>query len=186
MNLVRAARANIRYHLRYIGYLVARAELARRRPDDLCRPGGGGASLVRRFLGDVPWDEDEAAKHWYARMKSRPSFRPLLADRLPGFTPAPSLRGPRLLKAAAQGARASRRARSASTSAGVARARRDPASAGAARSAGSAEGAHGDMDWMAPNADAARRSARALAGGALRRHARHELRAGRATRSRDR
>jgi glutathione S-transferase len=40
------------------------------------------------FLGDVPWDEDEAAKHWYQRMKSRPGFRPLLADRLPGVTPA--------------------------------------------------------------------------------------------------
>ena len=36
------------------------------------------------YLGDVPWSEDEAAKTWYARMKSRPSFRPLLADTLPG------------------------------------------------------------------------------------------------------
>jgi glutathione S-transferase len=40
------------------------------------------------FLGDVPWSEDEAAKHWYARIKSRPSFRAILADRMPGMTPA--------------------------------------------------------------------------------------------------
>ena len=41
------------------------------------------------FLGDVSWGEDEAAKHWYARVKSRPSFRAILSDRLPGITPAP-------------------------------------------------------------------------------------------------
>jgi glutathione S-transferase len=37
------------------------------------------------YLGDVPWNEDEAAKVWYARVKSRPSFRPILADTMPGI-----------------------------------------------------------------------------------------------------
>ncbi|MDU6671556.1 MAG: glutathione S-transferase family protein, partial [Bradyrhizobium sp.] len=36
------------------------------------------------YLGDVPWIEDDAAKAWYARVKSRPSFRPLLSDWLAG------------------------------------------------------------------------------------------------------
>jgi glutathione S-transferase len=40
------------------------------------------------YLGDVPWDEDEAAKAWYARVKSRPSFRPLLADTHAGIPPS--------------------------------------------------------------------------------------------------
>ena len=40
------------------------------------------------YLGDVPWDEDETAKDWYARVKSRPAFRSVLADRVPGMTPA--------------------------------------------------------------------------------------------------
>ncbi len=42
------------------------------------------------YLGDVPWNEDENAKIWYARVKSRPAFRPLLADTLPGLAPSPS------------------------------------------------------------------------------------------------
>ena len=42
------------------------------------------------YLGDVPWSEDEAAKAWYARVKSRPSFRTLLADRPGGLTPSPA------------------------------------------------------------------------------------------------
>jgi glutathione S-transferase len=39
------------------------------------------------FVGDVPWSENAEAKEWYTRMKSRPSFRSLLSDRLPGMTP---------------------------------------------------------------------------------------------------
>ena len=40
------------------------------------------------YLGDVPWNEDEIAKNWYARIKSRPSFRPMLAETLPGVPPS--------------------------------------------------------------------------------------------------
>ena len=39
------------------------------------------------YLGDVPWDQHAAAKDWYVRIKSRPSFRPLLDDRIPGLPP---------------------------------------------------------------------------------------------------
>jgi glutathione S-transferase len=40
------------------------------------------------YLGDVPWSENETAKIWYARVKSRPSFRPLLADTRAGIPPS--------------------------------------------------------------------------------------------------
>ena len=39
------------------------------------------------YLGDVPWEQHEGAKDWYARVKSRPSMRPLLADLMPGSPP---------------------------------------------------------------------------------------------------
>jgi glutathione S-transferase len=45
---------------------------------------------VADYLGDVPWDEDETAKNWYARIKSRPAFRALLAEALPGLPPSPT------------------------------------------------------------------------------------------------
>lgn len=41
------------------------------------------------YLGDVPWDQFPEAKMWYMRLKSRPSFRPLLEDRYLGVPPAP-------------------------------------------------------------------------------------------------
>ena len=88
MDLVRAARVNIRHHLRYIGYLVAhRNWLAG--PEMTYADLAAAAHLSAvDFLGDVPWSEDDGAKHWYARVKSRPGFRGLLSDRVPGITPA--------------------------------------------------------------------------------------------------
>jgi len=35
----------------------------------------------------VPWEAHAAAKEWYARIKSRPSFRQILADHVPGAPP---------------------------------------------------------------------------------------------------
>lgn len=90
MSAVRAGRNNLRYHLRYIGWLAGhRNWLAGDRLTYADLAAAAHLSCVD-FLGDVPWTEDEAAKAWYARVKSRPSMRPLLADRLPGLTPSPA------------------------------------------------------------------------------------------------
>lgn len=40
------------------------------------------------YFGDVPWRDVPAVKTWYMKLKSRPCFRPLLADRWPGLAPA--------------------------------------------------------------------------------------------------
>ena len=88
MAAIRAARTNVRYHLKYIGYLVAtRNWLA---GDDLTYADLAAAAHLSAadYLGDVPWDEDDSAKAWYARVKSRPAFRALLADRVPGMAPS--------------------------------------------------------------------------------------------------
>jgi glutathione S-transferase len=39
------------------------------------------------YFGEVPWKDFSAAAEWYLRIKSRPSFRTLLSDRLPGQPP---------------------------------------------------------------------------------------------------
>jgi glutathione S-transferase len=86
--LLRAARHNIRYHLAYIGWLVrTRDWLAGERLSLADLAAAAHLSAVD-YLGDVPWNEDEAAKNWYARVKSRPAFRALLADTLAGIPPA--------------------------------------------------------------------------------------------------
>jgi glutathione S-transferase len=39
------------------------------------------------YIGDVPWEAYPEAKEWYVRIKSRPSFRPLLSERITGAPP---------------------------------------------------------------------------------------------------
>jgi glutathione S-transferase len=85
---IRAARSNIRYHLGYIGYLVSRRNcLAGRELSFADLAAAAGLSTVD-YLGEVPWEDDPTAREWYARMKSRPSFRVLLAERVRGLPAA--------------------------------------------------------------------------------------------------
>jgi glutathione S-transferase len=86
--VIRAARHNIRYHLAYIGWLVrTRDWLAGERLTYADLAAAAHLSAAD-YLGDVPWNEDEATKTWYARLKSRPSFRPLLAETMAGIPPS--------------------------------------------------------------------------------------------------
>ena len=43
---------------------------------------------VLDYFGEVPWTDYPAAKTWYMKLKSRPCFRPLLADRQAGMPPS--------------------------------------------------------------------------------------------------
>lgn len=88
-NAIRAASANIRYHLSYVAHLVARRNwLAGDKLSYADLAAAAHFSAVDYF-GDVPWETSEAAKSWYARVKSRPAFRALLTDRLKGILPSP-------------------------------------------------------------------------------------------------
>ena len=83
-DVIRAAKTNVRYHLAYIGWLAqTRNFLAGDRLTYADLAAAAHLSAID-YLGDVPWHEDEAAKAWYARVKSRPSFRPLLSEWLAG------------------------------------------------------------------------------------------------------
>ena len=35
----------------------------------------------------MPWEKFPEIKHWYSRIKSRPSFRSILTDKIIGFPP---------------------------------------------------------------------------------------------------
>jgi glutathione S-transferase len=39
------------------------------------------------YFGEVKWDDYPPIREWYMKVKSRPSFRTLLADRVPGQPP---------------------------------------------------------------------------------------------------
>lgn len=85
--VMQAIRANLRYHLSYIAYLTEhRRWLA---GDELSMADLAAAAQISTidYLSELAWDEQPSVKAWYVRIKSRPSFRTLLADRMPGLAP---------------------------------------------------------------------------------------------------
>jgi glutathione S-transferase len=85
--IVREGAQNIRFHLTYVDYLYqSRKWLA---GDEMTMADIAAAAhlSVLDYLGDVPWDVAGGARDWYAKMKSRPSLRPILLDRLTGLKP---------------------------------------------------------------------------------------------------
>lgn len=84
---IRTARQNLRYHLAHIRELAeGRRWLAGNSMSlaDLC---AAAHFSVLDYLGEMAWDHSGDARDWYSRMKSRPCFRSLLGDRVPGFPP---------------------------------------------------------------------------------------------------
>jgi glutathione S-transferase len=86
--VLRMIKTYIHEHLTYISWLVDRRKWLAGDEFSLADVTAAAHLSVVDYLGDVPWDKHELAKVWYVRIKSRPSFRALLADRLPGLTPA--------------------------------------------------------------------------------------------------
>ncbi len=88
-SVLRAIRANMRQHLAYVDFLSEqRRWLAGEAPSFADLAAASHLSCAD-YVGEVPWQSHPAAKAWYSRLKSRPSFRPLLADRIPGMAPPP-------------------------------------------------------------------------------------------------
>ena len=84
---IRAGCQNIKHHLDYIGYLTDRRKYLAGDAFGLADITAAAHLSSVDYLGDVPWEQHDGAKDWYARVKSRPSFRPLLTDHIPGAAP---------------------------------------------------------------------------------------------------
>lgn len=85
---IRAGHTNIHIHLDYICYLAERRRWLAGERFSLADAAAAAHLSAIDYLGDVPWAEHKEAKDWYARVKSRPSMRPLLNDYIAGAPPA--------------------------------------------------------------------------------------------------
>jgi glutathione S-transferase len=85
---IRAGRSNIRTHLRYVSYLAERRDWLSGGRLTLADLAAAAEISCVDYLGEVPWEDNGPAKQWYARIKSRMSFRPILADRVKGVPPS--------------------------------------------------------------------------------------------------
>jgi glutathione S-transferase len=85
--MLRTARSNIRQHLKYVTWLAgSRQWLAGERMSYADLAAAASISILD-YLGEIDWAETPVVKDWYQRIKSRPSFRPMLNERVRGLTP---------------------------------------------------------------------------------------------------
>ena len=86
--LIRAGRNNLKSHLKYVGWLAASRNWLAGTRISQADMAAAAALSVMDYMGEISWESEPAARDWYMRVKSRPSFRPLLADKVPGLPPA--------------------------------------------------------------------------------------------------
>lgn len=85
--ILRAIKTNLRYHLSYLSYLAEQRRWLAGEEMSFADLAAAAQISTIDYLSEMIWDEFQSARTWYARVKSRPSFRALLADRVPGTPP---------------------------------------------------------------------------------------------------
>jgi glutathione S-transferase len=84
---IRTGYTALRYHLDYLGWLAENREWLAGQNLSLADFAAAAHLSCLDYIGDVDWRLSKPAKDWYARIKSRPGFRTLLTDRVPGMNP---------------------------------------------------------------------------------------------------
>ncbi|UYV37326.1 glutathione S-transferase family protein [Rhodobacteraceae bacterium D3-12] len=86
---VKTGAQKIKYHLDYMAWLLDQRRWLAGDVMTLADFAAAAHLSCLDYISDVDWNRSEAVKDWYAKIKSRPAFRNILADQVPGFLPPP-------------------------------------------------------------------------------------------------
>lgn len=84
---VKAGSKAIKYHLDYMAWLLDRRRWLAGDAMTLADFAAAAHLSSLDYISDVDWNRSAVVKDWYAKIKSRPAFRSLLADHVSGFPP---------------------------------------------------------------------------------------------------
>lgn len=84
---MRISRDNLTWHLEYLDHLLSTRDWLAGDRISLADLAFAAAISSLDYLGEISWADRLASKLWYARIKSRPSFAPLLEERVSGVIP---------------------------------------------------------------------------------------------------
>lgn len=88
VSALRAAKINLGEHMHYFNWLFASRTWFAGEEMSLADFALAAHFSALDYLGDIDWGEIGETRDWYARMKSRPSFRPVLGDRIVSLPPS--------------------------------------------------------------------------------------------------
>jgi len=84
---VKAGAKAIKYHLDYMAWLLDQRRWLAGDAMTLADFAAAAHLSALDYISDVDWDRSATVKDWYAKIKSRPAFRSILADQVSGFPP---------------------------------------------------------------------------------------------------
>ena len=84
---VKYGAGRIKYHIDYLGWLLDQRRWLAGNDMSLADFTAAAHLSSLDYISDVDWNRSATVKDWYAKIKSRPSFRTLLANQVPGFPP---------------------------------------------------------------------------------------------------
>ncbi|MEM1351149.1 MAG: glutathione S-transferase family protein [Pseudomonadota bacterium] len=84
---VKAGAKAIKYHLDYMTWLLDHRRWLAGDVMTLADFAAAAHFSALDYISDVDWTRSQVVKDWYAKIKSRPAFRSILADQVPGFPP---------------------------------------------------------------------------------------------------
>ncbi len=89
-NLIRHTKNTLSHHLDYIAWLVERRNWLAGDHFSVADITAAAHISVVDYFGDINWEKFESVKNWFMRIKSRPTYRGFLSDRVPSMAPAPN------------------------------------------------------------------------------------------------
>ncbi|ARE40430.1 Glutathione S-transferase family protein [Rhodovulum sp. P5] len=84
---VKAGAQAIKYHLDYMGHLLEQRRWLAGDVMTLADFAAAAHISALDYISDVDWNRNQNVRDWYAKIKSRPAFRNILADQVSGFPP---------------------------------------------------------------------------------------------------
>ena len=84
---IKAGARSIKFHLDYMGWLLDQRRWLAGNQMSLADFAAAAHLSALDYISDVDWNRNENVKDWYAKIKSRPAFRSILADQVSGFPP---------------------------------------------------------------------------------------------------
>ncbi|MFP4044528.1 MAG: glutathione S-transferase family protein [Rhodosalinus sp.] len=84
---VKSGAQRIKFHLDYMHHLLDHRRWLAGDAMTLADFAAAAHLSALDYISDVDWHRSEVVKDWYAKIKSRPAFRGILTDQVPGFPP---------------------------------------------------------------------------------------------------
>lgn len=86
-NAIRMGMRNVNYHIEIIGNIFETRDWMAENCFSIADIAVAAHISCIDYLGTIVWEKFPFAKDWYAKMKSRPSFKTILEDRIPNVEP---------------------------------------------------------------------------------------------------